>query len=385
MTDFNGHSRWSPSRAHRWIACPASVGEEERVPAAPPSLYARDGTAIAKVAEECLKNEGDPTEWIGKSVAGKDIDADDIEPLRVYLNHVKGLGGPDAIVIPEARLDASEIWPGLHGTADCLVIDPPALYISDLKWGQGVYVSAKDNPQLLIYGLGALLRYGNHGIRPVEHLHFSIVQPRYATGEPVRTMSMPAQQLLDWSVRKLLPALRATEEKNPRYSPGDHCRFCAARATCPVLKDFALEQVRQDFAKASDLTNEEIAHILDRASIVEAWVQAVRDESMRRAQRGEDIPGYILTTGRSIRKWREKDEHAAALALFALGLKEADVWDTKLRSPAQIEKRFPKDHRHDALVDLIESVPGGAKLIKDDGRTPLVPHIAEDFMPTYLA
>jgi len=56
------HSRWSPSRAHRWMACPASVAEEARAPALPPSPYARAGVSVAKVAEQCLRDGTDPLE-----------------------------------------------------------------------------------------------------------------------------------------------------------------------------------------------------------------------------------------------------------------------------------------------------------------------------------
>jgi len=378
-----GHSRWGPSKAHRWMECPASVMEEDKAPAAPPSPYATRGTVMAFVAEQCLKHELDPTDYIGKSVRGETINAEDIEPLKIFLDHVKGLGGSDAVKIPEARLDLTEFWPGLYGTADAIVVDPPALYVSDLKWGEGVYVSAFDNPQLMIYGLGALLRYGNHGTNPIEHLHLSIVQPRWTTGEVVRTQTMPAHMLLEWGVRKLLPALRATEENIPAYKPGDHCRFCAARGTCPALKDFALEQVRQDFAKADTLTGDEIAVILDRASVVESWIEAVREEAMRRAQKGDVIPGWILATGRHSRRWRAPDNETA-LHLFSLGLKEEDIWETKMRSPAQVEKRLPKSKRDDINV-LVDIVAGGAKLVKDDGRVPLPGHIELDFTPAFLA
>ena len=42
------------------------------------------------------------------------------------------------------------------GTGDCVIVADKALHIIDFKYGQGVLVSAENNPQMMLYALGAL-------------------------------------------------------------------------------------------------------------------------------------------------------------------------------------------------------------------------------------
>ena len=41
------------------------------------------------------------------------------------------------------------------GTADCILTQGNTLYVIDFKYGKGVPVSAKENPQMMLYALGA--------------------------------------------------------------------------------------------------------------------------------------------------------------------------------------------------------------------------------------
>ncbi len=41
------------------------------------------------------------------------------------------------------------------GTADALIIANNTIEVIDLKYGKGVKVDAQNNPQLMLYGLGA--------------------------------------------------------------------------------------------------------------------------------------------------------------------------------------------------------------------------------------
>jgi hypothetical protein len=214
----------------------------------------------------------------------------------------------------------------------------------------------------------------------------SIVQPRWANGPVVRTVAITAQALLGWGVQMLLPALRDTEAQPARYRPGEHCRWCAARATCPALREHALELARAEFSvvDTTALGNDELGKVLDRAALAEAWIEAVRTEAMARVQRGEEVPGYILGTGRSRREWAHEEPTIADVLQLQFGLTREQIYATELRSPAQIEKLVPKKRR-DELAENITTVPGGVKLVKDDGRVPLAPRVREAFMPTFLA
>ena len=65
------------------------------------------------------------------------------------------------------------------GTADCIVIADGELNIVDYKHGKGVEVSAVDNPQMMLYALGALEIFD--GIYDIDSVRMTIYQP----GNPI--------------------------------------------------------------------------------------------------------------------------------------------------------------------------------------------------------
>ena len=65
-----GHSRLSPSGAHRWIRCPASVPFQKKLGIiSESSEYAAEGTAVHEIIERCLKDGAEPIDFIGKTLS----------------------------------------------------------------------------------------------------------------------------------------------------------------------------------------------------------------------------------------------------------------------------------------------------------------------------
>ncbi len=62
----------------------------------------------------------------------------------------------DPVVLFEQRLDYSAYVPEGFGTGDLLIVVDKVLTVIDLKYGKGVAVEAELNPQMMLYGLGAL-------------------------------------------------------------------------------------------------------------------------------------------------------------------------------------------------------------------------------------
>ena len=62
----------------------------------------------------------------------------------------------DPMILIEQRLDFSEYVESGFGTGDCVIIADKTLYIIDFKYGKGVPVDAAENPQMMLYALGAL-------------------------------------------------------------------------------------------------------------------------------------------------------------------------------------------------------------------------------------
>ena len=74
-----------------------------------------------------------------------------LETLNQMKHHCK-----DPLALIEQKLDFSCYVPDGFGTGDTVIVSDGELHIIDFKYGQGVLVDAKDNPQMKLYALGAL-------------------------------------------------------------------------------------------------------------------------------------------------------------------------------------------------------------------------------------
>ena len=64
-----GHAKLSPSKRHRWAACPGSVREEAAYPEQPSGAAAIDGTRSHTLLEYCIKNGViDPMTLVGTTM-----------------------------------------------------------------------------------------------------------------------------------------------------------------------------------------------------------------------------------------------------------------------------------------------------------------------------
>ena len=82
----------------------------------------------------------------------------------------------DPIIQIEKRLDFSSYVPEGFGTGDCLIVSDHSLHVIDFKYGQGILVEAENNPQMMLYALGALNLFD--GIYDMDKVSMSIYQPR---------------------------------------------------------------------------------------------------------------------------------------------------------------------------------------------------------------
>ena len=109
------------------------------------------------------------------------------------------------------------------GTGDCVIIADGTLHIIDFKYGQGVLVSAEDNPQMKLYALGALDLFD--GIYDIEMVSMTIYQPRR---ENVSTSTVSKENLYQWAEEVLKPKAELAFNGDGNYCPGEWCQFCRA-------------------------------------------------------------------------------------------------------------------------------------------------------------
>ena len=330
------HSNLGASKAHRWMVCPASVQLESTFPDQE-SFFAAEGTAAHALAEMCLVNQKPPESYIGVEVEGFTVDKTMAYHVAEYVDFCNAKEGEKHY---ELRVDYSEWAAGGFGTADCVIAHEGELHVIDLKYGQGLKVSAQRNEQLMIYGLGALQQF--HGIDVVT---MTIVQPRL---DNIDTYSIRAKDLLKWAEEKVRPAALATQVEEPKFVPDSKaCHFCKAKATCRALAKHNYELTLSNFDDLDapllvqvphTLNVEEVDALLPKMDALIGWARGVQKHAHDLLLDGGILPNHKLVAGRSVRTWTDTEQ--AEVVLEELLGEERFV--SKLVSPAQAEKLLGK-------------------------------------------
>ncbi|MEE0229455.1 MAG: DUF2800 domain-containing protein, partial [Peptococcaceae bacterium] len=163
------HALLSASSASRWLNCPKSVRLTEDIPDGESSSFAAEGTLAHAIAEDYLREYTTgkgrtiedyvvPEKFKGNPLFYEGM-YQDVTPYLEYVTEAFESKSRVATLDIEARLDFSKYVPSGFGTGDAVIIDNGTLEICDLKFGKGVLVEAENNPQIMLYGLGALHVY----------------------------------------------------------------------------------------------------------------------------------------------------------------------------------------------------------------------------------
>lgn len=360
------HARCSASAAYRWINCPGSVALSDQCQDPGSSNYADEGTLAHTVAELKLRHEiGELTdlEYQEQRIAlqenayytGEMEEATDFY-VEVVLESLAAAGDGAELMI-EQQLDLSKWIPEGFGTSDAVIIGGGMIQAIDLKYGKGVKVEAKNNPQLRLYGLGAANLFGS--LYDFDTVRTTIVQPRL---DHVDSETSLLKELLLWGEEEVAPRAIMAMEGSDYFVAGDWCRFCPAKARCRKRAEFNLELARMEFQRPPLLSDEEIGEVLTKAEHLKKWAEEVSEYALTEALSGKHFDGWKLIEGRSIRKYA--DEVKVAETLKAAGFDEAMLYQRKLYGITDMEKLVGKKKLAATLGDL---------LIKPQGKPVLVP------------
>jgi hypothetical protein len=376
------HAKLSPSSAHRWLNCAASVAKQDGAPDES-SEFADEGTAAHMLASIRL-TEGDVrvdviavTNEDGTTRRTFDVTEEMESYVGVYVNAIRDRIVDDAQLFVEQKLNTgivSKKYGPITGTGDAVIMIPSRrrLEIHDLKYGRGVKVFAKDNPQLFLYGIG-----GEHDLSwlsDIDEVLVAIHQPRLDHyDEHVYTIDE-----LRYFGNEVCKQVEDLDRGGHAEVPGSHCKFCPRAAICKTLEKNATDVALGDFKDISDLTEHGIAQAMDKVELVELWCAAVRAEARRLLDAGTRVPGWMLAEGRQgNRKWADESK-----ALYAL--QQAGVHAHKpptLISPADAEKKLAKKHPGvwGTLQSYIVRGAPSIQMVREGSKEPLASSVTNDF------
>ena len=335
MAEQRNHAILSASSAHRWLVCTPSARLELEEGQEECSAYAAEGTAAHALAELKLKYRFGK---ISVSEYEAEYEAFKVDPeFSKYYNkefeeyvddHVEYIVSitndlTDYHIYFEVRVNFANVVPQGFGTADVLIVTEDTVWVIDLKFGAGVPVSAIDNPQLRLYGMGALNMFPN-----TKYVKTTINQPRLLSRD---TEELTKEELLKWAFEYVKPrAEEAIKGEGVLRASEDACRFCKLRGKCKERADTQLAIAQKEFEiidqKANlvqNLSVEQLSNILEIAPMFIDWFKDVQAFALGQLMQGVKIPGYKLVEGRSNRIIT--DETKVKEILLEVGLTEDEI------------------------------------------------------------
>ena len=354
----------SASSSKRWLNCtPSARLEEQFAEETGNSVYAEEGTAAHALAEHklkrCLKRRSK------RPVS--DYQCDEMEECTDgYVSYameqveLARQECKDPVVLIEQRLDYSAYVPEGFGTGDLLIVADRVLTVVDLKYGKGVAVDAEWNPQMMLYGLGALELFG--AIYDIETVRMAIYQPRL---ESVSAWEISVAELMEWVDKELKPRAALAIAGEGEFRSGSWCRFCKAKDTCRARAEEYLRLAQMEFKAPALLTDDEIAEVLKVADELARWSADVyayaQDEAV---SRGKKWNGFKLVEGRSCRKYTDEEE--AAEAAVAAGY--TDIYKKSLIGITEMEKLMGRKRFAEILGKLVYKPQGKITLVPESDK-----------------
>lgn len=311
------------STAKRVINCPGSVALVAEMPPQPSSKYADEGTL--------LHNE--ISEFLGtldyRFTCDEDLIEDKLKPALALLDEVD----PDKEMLyeVETRVGFGDLLPGVFGSTDLMGRIGNKAIILDWKFGAGVPVPAEENEQLMFYAAAAMrtpeAQWVFDGATEVELI---IIQPPV-----IKRWTTTIARIKEFE-QTLVKAVKIAQQPDAPLKNGDHCRWCAAKPVCPIMTGAVDRAVA---IKMEKIDVDKLGAYLHNADLLESWIKDLRSLAEEMLKKGKPVPGWKMVPKRATRSWVKEEDAKVALLQH---LKESEVIETKVVSPAAAEKLLKK-------------------------------------------
>lgn len=382
---MGAHALLAPSSSSRWFECPPSARLEEPFENVE-SAAAQEGTLAHEIAEALLNA------FILSGVAAMEMPTykafkDREFYTQAMFEHAQGFARfvlkeyvGNSLLFVEQPLNLRRWIPEGFGRSDAAVLnlDTKTLYVSDLKYGQGVLVKAPGNRQLRIYALGVLEDLDIFGYE-IENVVMRIYQPRL---QNIDEDTISAKDLLLWADNELKPKADLAWAGAGEYKAGRHCKFCRAAAKCRKLAEFNQDLAKTEFEDTNLLGDQELIDIYDKLDILEGWAKKIKEFTLAEALKGKDWPGYKLVEGMSKRSYGDP---ALVEKVILEKLFRSDFCQPKkLLGLGDMEKLIGGEAFAEHIVPLLTKPKGAPTLAPLSDKRPLYSSAAADFKKDYV-
>ncbi len=370
------HSKYGPSRLSRIIACPGSVELVENlmitstIQEPKPSKDAAHGTILHDITKKFYSDN--PENPNIKELDKVELnDQALIQDATEYADLIlKSLGHTNYFTASESSIDLTS-WglPDVWGMLDFMINDYAKrhVHIIDWKFGAGITVYAKENPQLLAYAAGAI-----KWPTTVQEITLHIVQPAI---EHYDTWELSIHDLYDWVHGTLAVAINKCHNDGiDKFNPGiEQCRWCEAKNFCEARTTFVQEAAVKFFEAKEKLatcsTMEDLVKLLEIAPLVEDTIKSIRHYLQIELEKGNIVPGMKLIRGRANRAWISEND---TITWLAKNTSIEELFTSKLRSPSQFEKEVRTLKKSEGFKALYETPEGKISMVSESDSRPVI-------------
>jgi hypothetical protein len=275
----------------------------------------------------------------------------------------------------EEKIDLTRYIPEGFGANDFVIIADGYIEVIDLKYGRGVSVSAVENSQLKLYGLGSVFKHRlSYNMKDVK---LTVVQPRTFS---ISSFVIDVDELEHWADTEVVTKAAIAYAGEGELNPGDWCKFCKFKPKCRAIYNQNLAMVQKDFGDPDELTEEEIRTVFEKSDQIISWVNSVNALVLDRLLKKEAFDGYKLVKGRSMRKFTSPD--SVAIKLNEEGFKSNDYMsEPKLLGITAIEKLVGKKEFENVLGEFVSKTePKPTIALLSDKRDPFFSSAENDFL-----
>jgi CRISPR/Cas system-associated exonuclease Cas4 (RecB family) len=273
--------------------------------------YAAEGTRIHAAIEADLK---------GQSREKFDVETEAIVSFAV--NAAKTEASSDKL---ESEVFASVLKRGvtIAGTADAVIHRDDELVIIDFKTGYKE-ISAESNEQLKIYA-HLLQRQGQKTWRGI------IVNARLNSLSYTGPHEFE-KRYLSGIITDVLQRL-----KSKQHVVGSHCAYCSALAVCQLFRVELTKWLIPGIEDGIKNRKEDWVRLLALIKPAEKLFERVKADALKYIELGGELPGVSVEFSGGTRAW--PTGLPAAEIATQLGVDESALYDKKIISPAELERR----------------------------------------------